>query len=122
MLLREWHRQLNPDWVTNWETFMLLKLYLTKHLNRSVSLDEMALNSKMSSTSLIRFFRTAFGVTPVKYHLLLRIEKAKELIQFTSAPITQIAEDLGFESIHAFSRAFRRTEGVAPTFYRRKGG
>lgn len=121
-LLREWYKEDHPDRMTDWETYMLLKPYLSSHLHRQVTLDEMAQKSQMSRASLIRFFRSAFGVTPVKYHLVLRIEKAKELIQFSSAPITRIAEQLGFDSIHAFSRAFRRIEGVAPTFYRRKGG
>jgi AraC-like DNA-binding protein len=121
-LLREWYKEEHPDWMTNWEMYMLLKPYLLTNLHRQVSLDEMAQCSRMSKTSLIRFFRAAFGVTPVKYHQLLRIEKAKELIQFSSAPITRISDELGFDSIHAFSRAFRRLEGVAPTFYRRHGG
>lgn len=120
-LLREWGKQDQPDWMTNWEAFQLLKQHLLAHLNRPVPLEEMAQTSRMSRTSLIRFFRAAFGVTPVKYHLGLRIERAKELIQFSSAPITRISEELGFDSIHAFSRAFRRLEGVAPSFYRRNG-
>lgn len=55
------------------------------------------------------------------YARMVRINKAKEYISFTSMSITQIAELLGFSSTNAFSRTFAKEEGVPPTFYRSNG-
>ena len=119
-LLRELYWMENSHITSNWETLAAIKRYLAGNLDREVSVDEMARMANMSKYYFIRTFRRAFGMTPFKYHQSLRIEKAKQLIQFTSEPITQIAERLGYPGIHAFSRAFRQIEGVAPSFYRQK--
>ncbi|WP_246359167.1 helix-turn-helix domain-containing protein [Paenibacillus phytorum] len=50
----------------------------------------------------------------------MRIEKAREMIQFTDEPLTRIAELIGFPDIHSFSKAFKKIEGVNPSFYRKK--
>jgi len=65
-------------------------------------------------------FKKAFAMTPIYYHRVMRVEKAKELIQFTDTTLTKIIESMGFSSINAFSRTFKMVEGVPPTFYRRK--
>lgn len=57
---------------------------------------------------------------PIQYHQLSRLEKAKEVIQFTHKPIATIAEEFGFESLQSFSRAFKNMENVSPSFYRPK--
>lgn len=108
--------------LTNWETLLSVKRYMSHQLDRDLTADELAGMANMSKYYFIRTFRGAFGVTPVKYHQMMRIEKAKELIQFTSLAITEIAEKLGFPGIHSFSRTFRKIEGVPPTFYRRRNG
>ncbi|PYI55861.1 AraC family transcriptional regulator [Paenibacillus flagellatus] len=122
LLLRELHWQERPHVLSNWETLQAVKLLMSRSLDRELTVDELAAAANMSKYYFIRAFKSAFGAPPIKYHLTMRIEKAKELIQFTSMPVTEIAARLGFPSIHAFSRAFRHAEGVAPTYYRGKKG
>ncbi|WP_373460085.1 helix-turn-helix domain-containing protein [Paenibacillus sp. V4I7] len=51
----------------------------------------------------------------------MRVHAARHLIQFTTDPLTIIAEKMGFPSIHAFSsRFFKMVEGTTPSFYRTK--
>lgn len=103
---------------TNWQQLENVKSYLNRHLDKDVTLDELSSVANLSSAYLSRLFKKTFGVGPIRYHLVSRIEHAKKLIQFTNLPITQIAEQTGFQSIHSFSRAFRNAEGVPPTYYR----
>jgi AraC-like DNA-binding protein len=69
---------------------------------------------------LITLFNQTFGMSPIQYHQLMRIEKAREMIQFTDEPLKRIAELIGFPDIYSFSKAFKKIEGVNPSFYRKK--
>ena len=48
---------------------------------------------------------------------MLRIEKAKELLLYSDKNITQVAEELGYNSIHHFSSQFKRVVGLSPKSY-----
>lgn len=120
-LLRENYWIHNPNAASNWEELKQLQAYMNTHSDKELTLQALSDEVKLSKFHLIKLFKLTFGMTPVQYHNLLRMERAKELIQFTSLPITEIAEKLGYQNIHAFSRAFKSIEGVSPSFYRRKG-
>ena len=122
-LLREYHWHTNPQLLSNLEQLDRVKHYLSHHIDQEVTLDELSSLVNISKYHLCRMFKKAFGMTPIQYHVTNRLEKAKQMIQFTDLSMSQIAEKLGFNSIHAFSRAFRKLEGVPPTYYRknRKG-
>jgi AraC-like DNA-binding protein len=120
-LLREIHWSRHPVMYSTMEELFGIKDYLKHHGSRGVSLDELAREFRISKYHLIRLFKRAFGMTPIQYHQLLRIEKAKEMIQFTDTGFSEIADAFGYDSINAFSRAFRNVEGVPPSFYRRRG-
>lgn len=111
------HSALSAQWLQ----LERVKTYLSSHPEREVSLDELTAVSHLSKYYLCRLFKKAFGIGPVQYHLMIRLEQAKRLIQFTDMPIHQIAAQFGFQSIHAFSRSFRNMEGVPPSYYRSGG-
>ena len=52
------------------------------------------------------------------YWTNLKIKRAKALIRQGGYNITQISEELGYSSIHHFTRMFKRVTGMAPTVYR----
>lgn len=120
-LLRENHWQNNTHLLSNWEQLDRVKNYLSHHINEEITLDELSGIANLSKYYLCGLFRNAYGTTPIQYHTAIRLEKAKQMIQFTNLSITSIAEQLGFHSIHAFSRTFRKVEGVPPSFYRKRG-
>lgn len=119
-IIREIYWNTNSMVYSSMELLNRIKDYLQYHVKRNVSLDELVGEFKMSKYHLIRLFKKAFGMTPIHYHQLLRIEKAKELIQFTDSSFSKISDELGYESINAFSRAFRNVESVPPSFYRKR--
>ncbi|KKI90057.1 AraC family transcriptional regulator [Bacillus sp. SA1-12] len=120
-LSRESHWQKNEQLHKYLDNLQNVKAYLSHHINREVSLQELGEMSNLSKYHLLRLFKEAYKVTPIKYHLEIRVEKAKELIQYSNLPITEIAAKFGFHSVHSFSRSFKNIEGVPPTFYRKKG-
>ncbi|MBU5444529.1 AraC family transcriptional regulator [Paenibacillus sp. MSJ-34] len=119
-LLREQHLSRHEPVISHWERLVRIKQYLHQQADRDISLGELAEMTHLSRYHLIRLFKLAFGMTPIQYHQLIRIGKAKELVQYTTESLTQIAEQLGFPNIHSFSRVFKKTDGVAPSFYRKK--
>ena len=95
-----------------------IKEILNSNLYRSITLDEIAAKAHLSKHYICHIFQKSYGISPLKYHKLARISKAKELIQFSDKAIGQIAEQIGYQSVFAFSRAFKSVEKVAPSFYR----
>lgn len=118
-LLREQYWYLNPHLVTNFQTLMKIKHFLMHTTDRKVTLDELSEMARLSKHYLIRLFRKAFGMSPLQYHQFIRIQTAKQMIQFTDEPLTAIAEKVGYPNIHAFSRAFKKVDGIHPSFYKR---
>lgn len=96
-----------------------IKDYLTFNANKNLTLKELEDQFAISKYHLIRLFKDAYGTSPIQFHQLIRIEKAKDLIQFTDDSITEIAEKMGYTGIHSFSRAFKKVDHVSPTFYRK---
>ncbi|MEV5025679.1 AraC family transcriptional regulator [Paenibacillus sp. LPE1-1-1.1] len=119
-LLREIHWQNNAHLLSKWEQLDRVKNYISHHTDYEITLDELSDLANLSKYYLCRLFKKAYGMTPIQYHVAIRLEKAKQMIQFTNLPLSHIAEKLGFQSIYAFSRAFRKVENVAPSFYRKK--
>ena len=85
-----------------------------------MTLDELAAEFNISKYYLVRLFKKAFSYSPIRYHQIMRGQKAKEMIQYTSLSFTEISELLGYSSINAFSRAFKSIDGVAASYYRKK--
>lgn len=67
-----------------------------------------------------RIFRRINGTSPGAVHRKAKIQKACEMLVYTSKNISEIAGELGFSNIHNFSRAFRNSTGVSPRTYRSK--
>lgn len=56
----------------------------------------------------------------MKYLAAHRLERAKTLLAYSDMSVTEVAEHLGFGSIHYFSRAFKRHHGVEPSSFRKR--
>lgn len=50
----------------------------------------------------------------------LRLEHAKQLLQDTDTPVTEIAMQSGYQNVSYFIRSFKKTYGVSPLKYRKK--
>ena len=64
-------------------------------------------------------FTRLVGMPPMQYLARWRMQMAANLLRTTPAGLAEIAERVGYGSEAALSRAFKRSLGVAPAYYRR---
>jgi AraC family transcriptional regulator, activator of mtrCDE len=81
---------------------------------RSWTLDELAVYANASRASLVRMFRGTAQQAPLAFLTELRLELAWRKLSATALPIAAIADEVGYKSESAFSRAFDRRFGVRP--------
>lgn len=65
-------------------------------------------------------FRSVMNVTFVYYCNAYRINKSLELLLKTDAPLSRIAEDVGFHSVSYYIKIFKKISGFTPREYKRK--
>lgn len=66
-------------------------------------------------------FSSVEGSTVEHYFISQRIEKVKELLVYDQLSLSQIADDLGFSSVHHLSTQFKRTTGLTPSHFKTLG-
>jgi AraC family transcriptional regulator len=93
-------------------------LYIQRHLDEELTLDQVAVEAAFSSFHFHRIFHALVGEAFREHIRRLRLERAAVHLKRLSEPITQIALQAGFESHEAFTRAFRAMFGVSPSGYR----
>ena len=93
--------------------------YIRSHYTEPISLSDLALHCNLSKQQLIRYFKTAFHVTPTVYITEYKIARAKELL-FNQPHLTikEISDELGFDNQHYFTRVFIKVTGETPSHYR----
>lgn len=89
------------------------RAYLHDHPDQQVPLDRLAEACQVSRFHLLRCFRDAFGCTPAQYQAELRMQRAARLLRHN--PVAEVARMLGYRSPSAFTRAWKRRHGQAPT-------
>lgn len=87
---------------------------------RAWTLEELARESGTSRSVLAERFQDLVGTSPMQYLTQWRMTLAANLLCRTNAPLARVAEDVGYQTDTAFSRAFRREYGVPPAAWRRK--
>ncbi len=83
------------------------------------TLEELARASGTSRSVLAERFQQLVGSSPMQYLTQWRMLLAANLLSRSNAPLARIAEDVGYQTDTAFSRAFRREYGAPPAAWRR---
>jgi transcriptional regulator GlxA family with amidase domain len=84
------------------------------NIEEPMELSEVAEYSGISRRQLERLFLNYLGVTPSRFYLKLRLERAKQLLTQTSCSVVEIATMCGFVSAPHFSRSYRKHMGRTP--------
>lgn len=87
--------------------------------NQDFTLEYLANYLQVSPVYLSRIFKQELGTTFVSYLTKLRMKKAIKLLNGTNLKINEIAEQVGYDSQHYFSTAFKKAIGVSPIQYRK---
>ncbi len=91
--------------------------YIRQNINKNISVKELSEYMGYSESYFSTSFKKHYGYSPNRYVNILKVEHAKELIMYSSLSITAIAEELGFESVHYFSKVFKQITGLSPLNY-----
>jgi AraC-like DNA-binding protein len=83
------------------------------------TLEELAHRAATSRSVLAERFQHLVGSSPMQYLTQWRMLLAANLLSRSNAPLARIAEDVGYKTDTAFSRAFRREFGLPPAAWRR---
>jgi AraC-like DNA-binding protein len=86
----------------------------------SCSLSEVATKSGLSLRNFNRLFLKETGLGPKEYLILCRIEKAKKLLQESKLTVTDIAFEVGYNSLSKFIETFKKIVGSLPSDFRVK--
>ena len=93
-----------------------VKDYIHDNLERELSIDELSGIANMSKYHFIRLFRGQFGITPHKYLLSCRVNRARKELERGIAP-SEAAQMAGFSDVSHLNRNFKRIYGTTPKRY-----
>lgn len=88
--------------------------YIERNYASPITLDELAGIANFSKYHLCRKFKDATNMGIVNYILLLRINKAKELLLESDLYVFEISQQVGFNDTSYFNRTFKRITGLTP--------
>lgn len=97
-----------------------VRRYIDAHYKEKLTLEQLAAAVKVNKYYLAHAFKAEFGVSPISYMNLCRIEEGKRLLLESDWSLIQIAAILGYSSPSYFSQAFHRQEGISPQKYRKE--
>ena len=95
------------------------KEFVLAHLNRNISLDELAAECQLSASHFARAFRKSVGLPPHQWLLERRVDRAKDLLRTRSVAIAEVGLACGFGDQSHFTRTFSRFVGQSPAAWRR---
>jgi AraC family transcriptional regulator of adaptative response / methylphosphotriester-DNA alkyltransferase methyltransferase len=95
---------------------------IDQYFAKRTELDKEMRELGMTSAHLAAVFKQEYGLTPVQYLASLRFERAKKLLSETDESIDFIAYDVGFDSLTAFYRFFKKHADMTPTAFRKQTG
>lgn len=89
-----------------------------EHLDQDLTVDRLAGHAAMSPRSFARRFREGTGVTPHRWLIDQRIDRARHLLESTDVSVDQIAASTGFASPATLRARFAERTSLTPTTYR----
>lgn len=93
--------------------------HIKQHINEDLSVQSLCEHFSLSRSSLQNLFKNNLKMAPKKYINELKLKKSCILIKESKYNISEIANLLGFNSIHYFSRKFTQHYKITPTEYAR---
>lgn len=96
----------------------LILKYVENHYRDKITIKEMADLVEFSESHFMRYFKEAMGISFIHYLREYRLTMAARLLLASEASILSIAEEVGFDNLSYFNRAFKDKYGMTPREYR----
>ena len=94
--------------------------FLQHELHEDISVARLAEHCGTSERSLLRHFRSHYGVTPLEHIQHLRVERAKALLETSHLSFEEIVERCGYSDVSSFRKLFKRATALTPMDYRER--
>jgi len=94
--------------------------FIEEQYQEKLTLAAVASQAGMSGFHFCKIFKKATGLNFTNYLSRLRVEKAKNLLLNCNYRVSEIAYEIGFQSLTHFNRTFKHIAGESPTLYRRR--
>ena len=97
-------------------------MFMRNNLAENITIQQLSSLIHVSRPYLNKLFVQHTGVTPMQYMTEIRMDAAKSLLMTTSRRVSDIANDVGFQSPKYFCATFHRATGMSPREYRKAEG
>ncbi len=94
--------------------------FIAAHLDEPLQLPAVAAHVGVSQHHFSRLFKSTTGLSFTDYVARSRVDLAKQELLKPNARVTEVAYDVGFQSLSQFNRSFSRITGETPTQYRER--
>ena len=117
----DWDQKCRPGWITALRDPAIGKAVVMIHarLSSMLTVDTLARESGMSRSAFAGRFTQMLGESPISYVARWRMNRAAQLLGATEEKIAAVAHKVGYESVTAFTKAFKQHLGLSPGAYRR---
>lgn len=104
-------QQIAPE---GYSKLLTAKDYIYDHYNEQLTLDQISESVDLSASYLSALFAKYLKTSPINYQITLKLRSAKLLLA-KGEPVTKVARNVGFNSVHHFSRLFKKNFGMSPS-------
>jgi len=109
---------LNPD-NAKYKRVYEIADYVSKNCTSITSLDDLAVQFFISKYYMCRIFKEITGCTVIEYLTIHKLQEARKYLERSDLSISQVAEQVGYNSLTHFEKEFKRYMLVSPNQYRK---
>ncbi len=115
-----YERMDGPDRARSHERIRVLLAYVHDNYARDISLKDIAEAASISQTECQRCFKSYVQCAPYQYLLRYRLDRSTRMLVDSNDTVTEIAMDVGFHSVSAYIKYFKKFYGMTPSKYRKE--
>ena len=94
---------------------------MLRHLRAPLPVPELAARVRLSPARFRALFRAQTGLPPLQYLRVIRLRRARLLIERTFLSVRDVMIAVGYQDPGRFTRDFRRSHGISPAALRGSG-
>ncbi|MBQ2921936.1 MAG: helix-turn-helix transcriptional regulator [Tyzzerella sp.] len=99
------------------DIFKRVTAYMEDNIAKHLTIEQICWDNMIGRTKLQKIFHVETGIGIIDYFSKMKISAAKHMIRDGKLNFSQISEQLGYSSIHYFSRQFKKITGMSPSDY-----
>lgn len=98
----------------------IIMKHVENHYMEKITISDIAEVAGFSESHFMRYFKETMGTSFIEYLREYRLTMAARLLLASDASILSISEEVGFDNLSYFNRAFKKEYGITPSQYRKQ--